>query len=48
MKEKLEKKLEEMKKEHDKHIQNLQNLDSARERCIAVINGTKGKISVLE
>ena len=44
----MEKTLEEVKKEHDFHVQKLRQLESAKENCIALINSIKGKIQVLE
>lgn len=48
MKEKLIKKLEELKKQKSLHETNFNNLTSAREKCIATLNGTLGAIETVE
>jgi len=48
MKEKLIKKLEELKKQKDTHEKNLNDLTSAREKCIQRILATIGAIEAIE
>ena len=48
MKEKIIAALEKANKEKKEHEQNYSQLSSAREKCIAVLNLTQGKIEQLE
>lgn len=48
MKEKLIKKLEELKKQKSMHENNFNNLTQARDKCIATINGTIGAMEAIE
>jgi len=47
MKDLIKKKLDEATTEYEKHHQNLKQLQSAQEKCAAVLNSLKGKIEIL-
>lgn len=44
----LKKELEAVQREHDERVIHLKQLSMAKEKCIAVINGLKGKIELLQ
>lgn len=48
MKDKVIKKLEELKKQKVLHEKHLQELTSAQQKCVATINGTIGAIEAIE
>lgn len=48
MKEKLEKMLKDLKQDKEKHMQNLQQLTSAREKCILLLTKISGQIETVE